>query len=126
MCVCARCDKTVNFSLIKLAYCGVLALLRITFFLLRHRSAMKFLILILGFVAAANAISIFELVKEEWTAFKVREQNERNDLIFVHKFRTLFLGCENANTPKKAKTISLDTLGWNCVCGPSSGGGVMA
>lgn len=37
---------------------------------------MKFLILIVAFVAAANAISIFDLVKEEWTAFKLQHRKK--------------------------------------------------
>lgn len=32
---------------------------------------MKILILLVAFVAAANAVSLYELVKEEWNAFKV-------------------------------------------------------
>lgn len=32
----------------------------------------KLLIVLFGLVAAANAVSFFDLVKEEWNAFKVR------------------------------------------------------
>lgn len=37
---------------------------------------MKILILIVAFVAAANAVSIFELVKEEWQAFKLQHRKK--------------------------------------------------
>lgn len=33
---------------------------------------MKLFLLLVSFLAAANAVSIFNLVKEEWNAFKVR------------------------------------------------------
>lgn len=36
---------------------------------------MKVLVLILAFVAAANALSFFDVIKEEWHAFKVRTHN---------------------------------------------------
>lgn len=37
---------------------------------------MKILILLVAFVAAANALSLYELVKEEWTAFKLQHRKK--------------------------------------------------
>lgn len=37
---------------------------------------MKVLVLLIVFVAAANAVSIFELVKEEWNAFKLQHRKK--------------------------------------------------
>lgn len=36
----------------------------------------KLLIVFLGLFAAAQAVSFFDLVREEWRAFKVRTKNE--------------------------------------------------
>lgn len=41
---------------------------------------MKFLVVLLCVFAAANAVSFFDLVREEWKAFKVC-------LIFVYSFK---------------------------------------
>lgn len=38
------------------------------------RNKMKILILLVAFVAAANAVSLYELVKEEWNAFKLQHR----------------------------------------------------
>lgn len=42
----------------------------------------KLLVVLFGLVAAANAVSFFDLVKEEWHAFKVRS---REKSIFLSK-----------------------------------------
>lgn len=45
---------------------------------------MKVLIVLVGVIAAASAVSFFELVHEEWKSFKVRTFSSKIYFLFVY------------------------------------------
>lgn len=42
----------------------------------------RFLVVIVGLIAVANAVPVFELVEEEWQTFKVRTNIPTEEYIF--------------------------------------------